>query len=1510
MAPLLASQVLLPGAVAIQSLLTVTVSGSEGDRDGFAKRYVLLQQEMDHVTDQHVSEQVVYLRLPVLRLSILREALLQLPQDQRAQLRANAMPWHDIFVQYAEILNAKTQSKRIPMKKFTAVLVQHMQRLEAYEHLSTRARRELHSQQSAAVSNIDHSHPLEDLRSTQWKMDRIAHHRTEGSNGVDAAHSDSDENGNHSDSSSAGSDTSLFSSDSSDGGDVSDEEVPDQLQLDMGQWSDTDNEDHDTAESSSSEEETSDAKTEDEAQPVGEVEMFEQWHTQQLKHAQEHYTDLFMPHVFAGVLHPEALLVNHGEVAVLQSHVSHYDLLRLLYFITEPDRLDYTMTKRVVKFLQNSSKTPVPLVLCTGSPEAQRYIEKNQLLGEDSRVRALVLGPHSAALRGVSPWMHLCHLGEALYLRWLLDGNAPDSPWHMVLLMFTAQRMATWAMLHRNGMMTPNASAAQWMTAHVVGQGLWDDLKAKYNEVSQSLQQKFPAWRQTISDQLQRYTQQATNAVQSAYGQTKQWSAELATKYEQQFKPWLKQQSQELSSKYELEFKPWVKKQYEERLKPAAISAWNSTREASRNLVKYASQARQYVVQHMSELMERLKNDPRYAQLKEKLRALAKEARESGVQFWDYMKQQFEAGKIKSSELLDQVRQKLKDLQVKLSRAPAPDLVKALEAPPPSVAQPSASSSDVLQNRVAPPSATTFNKYGAPENNEGELDLDYINNFRPLARIVNERPLPPVPTEPSAAPAPERRSFFEPMPASEQQQLFEQPSPAVLSVEPLAVPPPLPPRNVSKPVVIPSSPPPPPPREPDQEPPEAPELPSMDGMLKHMPTTWQSTPEGAAIDAQRLIGDLDQAMNQVQWWLSGNDTSHYNPVVVSSTLTLIEQVRDGIAPELGGGKQHSATNHNNHIYQLMMSGYVQEDDARQLMRNQEIQRMVGLANRIMIEATYGASAHRMRPTTDVAAYSEAAKRLIDRREVSTGELEDLMAFIEALEDQQLHLAALRGPFDRSVKAASEMRVSGRAYAHELYHDQTSRDTLCDPLAYHVHDIQAIYDPHSGLSRGAVFHTHPNVLINWCDAELLGDIENILERVDNGGRKATVSQALYAWRQERISNLSEKQEVRLMNMARAFNWLFAAGSMLQLTHDLEVDEDDTDASDELHHHLSMSSTWSVFVRPTVLHACAEHLHNGLHKGDPLQLHVLDQEFYASLRALTKVNSVQDEESMHYYNAAHAREELAWFLHRCRPLDLSQSPNQNQWHLLWEAVTAYHVQELGVPEHWCQAETPKKHKRDPVTYWRDNTPKYHESVHNIVHQLHRATELERRCALAHEYRLRESQENIEHNSEHHLLHMQHYMRAQRCWAIHTLRAFPEHLLQYVILSVESTLGPLCQECVVPWTGKATKNARKVHTLQEEEKKTTPLQGGIRTLTWERTQRVSAESAVDDDTESMASKTSVQPDVQYAQPVAFAPHYIHPHHPSPVSVGAVMLEVHAARSWREVGQIFTSYGLLEYV
>lgn len=1486
--------VLMPGTVVIEASINHTFNVEDGaDHDGFAKRFAELQQRLDKETGENISPHVVYTRLPVLRLSILGDALHVVFATEQPNLRVDQIPWEKIMLRYAQLLYNQSPFKRFDEHQYGMLLVQHMHRLEQAEHLSARGRLNLQLNTSSSSSSVDHyKRTLEQLRRAEMKIDRLVHDEPGSASDEDGAHSASDDDSQ---------DTSFFSSSGSesDGDALSDDEVPNDLQLDMSHLSDSDSEEVPQLALTTTTVATITHNNNEEDTPMDDTQLFTQWRAHELQCAQNHYTDLRVPHVFAGVLHAEVLLLDSNGVAVLQPHVSQGELLRILYFITEPQRMEDSARRRAVKFLRSSGASPAPLVVCTGSLAAQDYLEQSVLSKEDMRVRSLVLGPRSAALREVALWMHLCHLGEALYLRWLLDGVLPESPWHATLLMYTAQRMATIAMLY--GDTSQGGRAAQWMTAHMVGAGMWDDLKAKYNEVSQSLQQKYPAWRQTINDKLQQYAQQATVAMQNAYGTAKEWSAELAQKYEQQFKPWLiqqygasKQWTAEMAQKYEQQFKPWLKQQYEDKIKPGAINAWNSTREASRNLVKYASQARQYVMQHMQDLVKRIKTDPRYAHLKDKLRALSNEAKQSGVQFWEYVKRQLDEGKLQGNELLEKVRQKIRELKVRLAQGNPPELTQALATATP---------------------ITTTSISTAPVTPEGDLDMDFIMDYRSYTQNIRQRPrapLPPPTVSDDTPPAVPPRSFFEPIPESVQQNAYDQLPAQSLFVEPLPM--------------VPEAPPPLPPRDFDE-----------DDMSKHMPTTWQSTPEAASLDAERLSRDLNEAMNQVQWWLSGNDSSYYNPVVVSSTLSLIEQVRDGVPAEMGGGKQHNASNHRNPIYQLMIRGSVQQDDnAHQLRRNQEIQRMVGLANLIMVETSYGVDSSSDGVANDLGAYARTVERLVQQGVLKENDLEDLMAFIEAIEDQQLQLDALRGPFDKSVAAAAEMRVSGRAYAHELYHDQLVNRTRgalfsladrteeevrvtqtihSDPIACDMHLQKSLYDRESGIARSAIFHARNMVHWNWCDEQLSKDIARVLQMVDEDKESPNVHAALLRWHKQMIARnkakysrayLSDEQRERLLNTAYAFNWLYAAGSMLQLTHEWEGSIQ----------RASLMHTWNLFVHPTLQNVCKEHEESGLYKQDPLQLHMLDQEFYATLRELTRptgANSTGAIANTYYLNAAQARQELAYFLHRCQPLDVSQLPSTNQWHLLWESITSVQVQAMHPPKQWETPHTPDHHHADPVTYWKKHESlEYDESLSDIVYRLERTSELERRCARAHEFRTRENSFNVATSAESHMTHLQHWMRAQRCWAVRTLRAYPEHFRQYVLLEIECALGPLCQECLIPLP--VTKTLRldtQSGSVTTSTSKVLVSSGSAET--WDPTQKISAQRSGDADDVSIAAthnSSMEHDDTEYIKPVAFRAIHIDTEYPTPVSVGAVMLEVHAARSWKEVAHIFASYGLLKHV
>lgn len=1354
-------------------------------------------------------------------------------------------------------------------------------------------------------------------------------------------------------------DLSGYSSSGSDSGSISD--VSDHLELDLDYSSD------DSA--SFSPVRLGDVAHSDAPEHALQVDVYQHKHAHIAEQAAQeqyrmvsHFTDLNVPHVFAGILNAHLLVDEQGGVVKLHSHISQQELLRVLWAVTEPERMTNRERGRVLKLLQSTKRLSTPLILCIGSNSAERYWRRE--MDDDDPLHRQILGPHSVELRRVPQWAHLCHLGEALYLRWLLDGKLPRLIWHVVLLMYTAERMTARAAFFAfsglfDGQQTPDGESFANST-RIVGAGYWDDFKAKYYEIKQSLQDKYPAWRAEVGQRLERYATQATDAVKQAYGQTKVWARDLNTRYEN-------------------ELKPWLKKQYNETIKPAAGRAWESTRDAARNLVKYASQARAYVGQHLSELMQRIKTDPRFGQLKQKLRALAQEAHDSGVRFWEYMKVQLERGNVKAQELIQQVKVQIDKLKIKLSQ---PQLESGIEQGVASILnQPD---DDVGGNSVSTPSANSrTNRYGAPETDSGELDVDFINNYRPYARTLGEpKTTPTAPTisntttstvaaqEPQSvssanpiASESETPYFYRPMPPRDQERINTEAPDEALFVEPLGEirPPPVPPRDdVVESEVVPAT----PLRD--------------DDMMSHMPTFWQSSEAAAQMDAKRLSEDLSQALNQVQWWLSGSNVSYYNPTVVSSTLSLIEQIRSGVPKQQGGGVAHVNKNHSNPIYQLMQRGHVQ-NDAMQLKRNREIQRLVGVANEIMLHALYHPNNNSVGDSMNPNAYGAAINDMLNRGLLTESTLEDLMAFIEALEDQQAHVDAMRGPFDRSSTAARTaggvsahvMRASGRAFVCDHLNHRTvgaTRDDSCmnaeldhdhvlEDLHHHQSSLhQALHEIDSGLVRCAVFEKSRFNCAALQNGEVLETIDRLLHQTD-AREHASVGKALYNMRctalfhakavpgHDGVRRKTKDYEPLdlVMRTTQTLNWLYALGGLLEATHlvDLSV-------SSKQFKHVPLATTWELVVLPILRNACKRHHHSGQYKRDPIGLNCFDEELHQTLSDLKRIGVISSQHGgvahgednsaarRTYRSTKHAVVEVARMLHACQPLPYSCLRDGNHWHDLWEQITAVQVQRLGLPPGWKLSST---RPVNPNSQSKSTTAMIEVNIGTIMDRLERATELERRCAHSHERRLVEASFDISLSTDHHLKHLQTLMRAQRCWAIQVLRAHPEHSRQYLLLRMEATLGYLNEQVINDWVesddvrrsissvklvAPAIQSSSEVAVITPSLSAVT-INAPSRSKPWTKDSLSYAQKSqkptlmIEEATTSTGVVQSI--DSIYAssergvvaivhQPVAFCASFIDPSNPTPISACAVMLESHAARSWDELLHIFTSFGIIEYV
>lgn len=1282
---------------------------------------------------------------------------------------------------------------------------------------------------------------------------------------------------------------------------------------------------------------------------------FNEWMMQKQHDAIDHYTDLNTPHAFAGIINAHLLIREIDGVAMLHAHVSREHLLDILWFITEPKRMVSTGRKfnRVLKMIRATTHLQDKLVLCTGSRKAEKFWRA--MIEEDDPVWEHLLGINSTQLANLPSSMHLCHLGEALYLRWILDGILPTSIWHIGLLMYTAERMEARAMfMELNELMYGDKTRSNARYLRIVGAGYWDDFKNKFMEIKQTLQEKYPTWRAEIGQQLERYATQATTAVKQAYGQTKVWASNL-------------------SARYQNEFKPWLKEQYEGKIKPGAQRAWESTREAARKLVEYASQARAYVSEHLSELVQRIRTDPRFAQLKQKLRALAEEARLSGARFWDYIKTQLEQGSKSAQELLAEVKNQIDKLNIKLSKPR--EAVKKIES-----AQPTSQSS--AEQSTSRFSRDETNISQTPVTEEGELDLDFINNYRPMIQRLGQ-PKEPNPVyvdsktgkkiitvNDNTVSEPTIPEYYRPMLAEDRAKLFVDLPQEMMSVEALEQPPPVPPRDyeekdqesndTTSTVKIPSKPPPLPPR---------------DEMPEHMPTYWSKTPESAKVDAERLSKELSQSLEQIKWWLSGANTSYYNPTVVSSTLALMEQMRHGIPEEFGGGDKHASANHDNSIYKMMQRGFTQNDnDTLQLKRNHQIQRLVSVANQIMIRALYHPKNNNINDNLKSNAYGTAITEMMNEGQLNKDTLEDLMAFIEAIEDQQLQLEAMRGPFDRQAAASSvTTRTSGRAFAKDVkenndasrVHGSLYIDSSDDvELSYdttHQQKLllqQSLYDIDSGLCRHAIFNHfcyYSCMIAN--DKPLLEVVTKLIATTDEK-HYVNVGKALFAMRCQEMfgkepttsnesHNVTQKSYSRCTNkilaIAHTLNWLYALGGLLNLTHDIDVSKFKHTSKERP--SVPLSVTWRYIVAPALMRACKAHRLNHLSKCDSLQLSTLDDAFETQLNDMVAIGAigtkytsgpdkVQPTRPPTYKNMRHAQKELARMLYACQPLPDSSIREGAHWHHIWEQITALQVREMGSPPGWHPKnnythqnsfEFVKVSKKDPTVL------KVH--VSDIIQRLERATELERRCVRAYERRKIEAQYDMSLSDENRLKHLQDFMHAQRCWALRVLRQHPEHFRQYLLLRLELNLGYLRPEVLNPWSIKdindtdftsARSKPISREQLQQalENMDQSKVDPNAEDNAWDRNSIVSAipasisstisntVSSLQDIIDEYSPFASERMIVEKQEPVAFCASYIDAKDPSPLSVCAVMLEMRAARSWDELLHIFTAFGIIDYI
>lgn len=380
-----------------------------------------------------------------------------------------------------------------------------------------------------------------------------------------------------------------------------------------------------------------------------------------------------------------------------------------------------------------------------------------------------------------------------------------------------------------------------------------------------------------------------------------------------------------------------------------------------------------------------------------------------------------------------------------------------------------------------------------------------------------------------------------------------------------------------------------------------------------VPTYWSADPRVAELDRTKISNDLTAALAGVTFWLSNvADQRFYNPQSVSSTIAQMELVR--------ADAQHMALppprhQHDNRMYQLMMLQEPMSNEQR-LVRNTAIKEMVDLVNRIITGAAFYV---RDLNSSEPPRYAETMNKMLEAGQLSRNQLDDLMAFLEVLEEQRLEIAALSGPLGAAQRArggaemcdsAAPVYINARALGRCAY----------DGVVDRMRGANTNDDDDKNVGVGDTPGTHTSEEREWllCDAIL--QYPRTLVRAVHFERHGMTPQELTTdlldaagealsstWVHHDSSaafdfchsiEYCKSSQSNRASLAHFFTWLHSLGAMHLRCASLDP------RVLEQYDPMVLYTLWEHAVRPTIELALADHIRRELDPQEPLTIRSLD------------------------------------------------------------------------------------------------------------------------------------------------------------------------------------------------------------------------------------------------------------------------------------------------------------------
>ena len=920
-------------------------------------------------------------------------------------------------------------------------------------------------------------------------------------------------------------------------------------------------------------------------------------------------------HMFAGMMVDKMFHCKvHGHMGCVtcRDHVTDRRLVNLACAIAAPHMISPLDVQDALAFNSKSLKSSPHILYCSNK-QAERM-----LIGHPDTDNILF---RSKGVIDLQVHEHLRHQGEALLLAWVLRGKRPANYEQALLLSFATKQMV--ACIER-----PGLEYAHGGMMRVTGGDYWESLRSGYESAKEYLSSLVPDEQQRarISERLKEYARTATEQASRAYASVKNAAGRLSASV----RPAYERTKEALARGYDAT-KQSVQNAYSstkesaQRLynktadaakygynaaKEYGSRAWEKTRDTARRMLEAAKQARQWLVTHLNQTLERIRTDPRWSTLSAKMNALQQEAAESGKQFWNYVKEKIKRdGGVETRETLRETSNAMKEVLASSggSEKEKQDLRDGIER-----LRAELDSPDVQQPPPVPPRDDDI---GITAD-----ELDYKDLVRPLLNLREERNRAILEQQTLDAKLGVRTTPPPPVPVSEPVVVEEVDAG---TTEPL--PPPLPPKDV-------------------------------------LPTQWSDDPDEAERDRQVNERDLSQLLAGVGYYLAGvKSTEYYNPASVSSTLSLLELVRH----DAMGSAELPKHPHQNRVYRLMSEEFGNDDPEMLLARNQTIQEMLSLVQQVI---SYGAYESRVMGYGKHQNYAHVITDMINRQRITKDQVEDLMGFLDALAEQELAMRALHSPVRVAGGAQAHTdtppllavsRSLGRAcydgaceiprrqaFAMKLDAAQRHQAGACVlPQASDEDDLIPLCYASSAYPRTLTRMAHfrntdysPDDLrrehmLNRA-ADVLRRFATHMQELEHSGQPTEALDLAHFVLNDGHGTPAEDQAV-----LRFFGWLHAAGAMLLQCASLC----DTVVEDSAVGARTMFRLWVLVVRPMLEEAARLHTTRELESHEPLEMRDLDQ----ALETVIKDNERELLTNGLFASSEQLRASLCYFFGRVDP-----------------------------------------------------------------------------------------------------------------------------------------------------------------------------------------------------------------------------------------------------------------------